>query len=169
MIALIAVSILFVDRPAATFSHAAFHGAAAFRALTHIVARWVAGCARHGFAAVELDNLDSYTRSGGLIARRQSLRYAARLTRMAHSHGLAVGQKNLAGLDGTRIGFDFAVAEECGRYGECSRYVDHFGSQVLMVEYRARDFVTTCAEEGATHPVVLRDRDLSPSGPHQWC
>jgi hypothetical protein len=87
----------------------------------------------------------------------------------AHQHGLAAGQKNLAGFDGTRIGYDFAVAEECGRYGECQRYVDHFGDQVLMIEYRTSDFERTCAAWGATHAVVLRDRDLTPEGVHQWC
>ena len=38
-----------------------------------------------------------------------------------------------------------------------------------MIEYRAADFEATCAEHGATHAVVLRDRDLSPEGVHQWC
>jgi len=139
------------------------------RALARIVGRWVGGCARHGYAAVELDNLDSFTRSHGLVSRRQALRYAARLVAAAHRHGLAAGQKNLAGFDGTRIGYDFAVSEECGRYDECGRYVDDFGDYVLMVEYRARDFDATCAAYGATHAVVLRDRDLTPSGVHRWC
>jgi hypothetical protein len=143
--------------------------AAKRKALARIVGRWVHGCARHGYAAVEFDNLDSFTRSDGLITRRQALRYAARLVDQAHRHGLAAGQKNLAGFDGTTIGYDFAVAEECGRYDECQRYVDDFGDQVLMIEYRTSDFEKTCAGWGATHAVVLRDRDLTPEGVHQWC
>ena len=139
------------------------------RALARIVGRWVRGCAADGYQAVELDNLDSWTRSDGLLSRRQALRYAALLTERAHRAGLAVGQKNVAGLDGTRVGFDFAVAEECGRYDECQRYVDVYGDQVLMVEYRAADFERTCAAYGATHAVVLRDRELTPGGVHRWC
>ncbi len=139
------------------------------QALARIVDRWVRGCARHGYVAVEFDNLDSYTRSGGLLTRRQAIRYAALLVRSAHDRGLAAGQKNLAGFDGTTIGYDFAVAEECGRYDECQRYVDDFDDQVLMIEYRVADFQATCAGWGAGHAVVLRDRDLSPEGVHEWC
>jgi Glycoside-hydrolase family GH114 len=143
--------------------------AAKRKALARIVGRWVRGCAKHGYAAVEFDNLDSFTRSDGLITRRQALRYAARLVDQAHRHGLPAGQKNLAGFDGTTIGYDLAIAEECGRYDECQRYVDDFGDQVLMIEYRQQDFDETCAAYGATHAVVLRDRDLTPSGVHWWC
>ena len=84
-------------------------------------------------------------------------------------HGLAAGQKNLAGFDGTTIGYDFAVAEECGRYDECQRYVDDFGDQVLMIEYRTAGLRRTCTAYGATHAVELRDRDLTPDGVHGWC
>src|SRR6478735_51607 len=86
--------------------------------LAAIVGRWTRGCARHGYDAVEYDNLDSYTRSHHLLTRRQALAYARLLVRGAHRVGLAAGQKNLADLDGTRLGYDFAVAEECGRYEE---------------------------------------------------
>nr|WP_237448621.1 endo alpha-1,4 polygalactosaminidase [Nocardioides flavescens] len=139
------------------------------RALARIVDAWVAGCAADGYQAVEYDNLDSFTRSDGLVRRAQTLAFARALTRVAHAHGLAAGQKNLAGLDGTRVGFDFAVSEECGRYDECVRYVAHYGDQVVMVEYRRADFDATCAAYGSTHAVVLRDRDLTPDGVHAWC
>ena len=72
--------------------------------------------------------------------------------RAAHRAGLSVGQKNLAGLDGTRIGFDFAVAEECGRYRECRRYLAAYGDQVLAIEYRARDFAADLPPGGAADP-----------------
>ena len=137
--------------------------------IARIVTRWTKGCAKDGYDAVEFDNLDSFTRSGGLLKRRHALRFARLLTRGAHRHGLAAGQKNLAGLDGRRVGYDFAVAEECGRYDECGAYVADHGDQVLMVEYRVADFERTCAAYGATHAVVLRDRDLSPGGVHRWC
>ena len=143
--------------------------AAKRQALARIMGRWVRGCAIHGYAAVEYDNLDSFTRSDGLVTRRQALRYAGLLVDAAHEHGLPAGQKNLAGFDGTAIGYDFAVAEECGRYDECQRYVADFAGQVLMIEYRRADFEATCAGWGASHAVVLRDRDLSPEGVHEWC
>src|SRR3954451_472955 len=139
------------------------------QALARIMGRWVGGCARHGYVGVEFDNLDSFTRSDGLLTRHQALRYAALLVDSAHAHGLAAGKKNLAGFDGTTIGYDFAIAEECGRYDECQRYVDDYGDQVLMVEYRAEDFLKTCSAFGATHAVVLRDRALTPEGVHGWC
>ena len=139
------------------------------QALARIEARWVRGCARHGYAAVEYDNLDSFTRSDGLVSKKQAVRFAELLVARAHGSGLAAGQKNLAGFDGTRIGYDFAVAEECGRYDECQRYVDDFGDQVLMIEYRQQDFDRTCASYGATHAVELRDLDLTPAGVHRWC
>jgi Glycoside-hydrolase family GH114 len=139
------------------------------RALARIVGRWIDGCAAAGYDAVEFDNLDSYSRSDGLIKRRHTKKYAARLVRRAHRAGLAVGQKNRAGWNGRKVGFDFAIAEECGRWSECGRYVRDYGRRVLVIEYRRRDFVATCAGFGDRLGVVLRDRDLSPNGVHQWC
>lgn len=138
-------------------------------ALARIVGRWTDGCARAGYDAVEYDNLDSFTRSHRMITRRQALAFARLLVARAHRAGLLAGQKNLAGYDGTRIGFDFAVAEECGRYDECGRYVRHYGDQVLVVEYRDRDFQRTCAGYGDLLAVVRRDRDLAPSYRPRWC
>jgi len=123
--------------------------------IAKIVTRWTKRCARDGFDAVEYDNLDSFQRSHGLLTRKNALKYARLLTRGAHRHGLAAGQKNLAGFDGHRVGYDFAVSEECGHYDECDAYVDDFGSQVLMIEYLADDFETTCDPYGATHAVRL--------------
>lgn len=137
--------------------------------LARIVGRWVRGCAVDGFDAVEYDNLDSFTRSHGLIPRRAALAFAALLVRAAHDAGLAAGQKNLAGYDGSAIGFDFAVAEECGRYRECASYVDHYGDRVLAIEYRRTDFRWTCSHVGDRLAVVLRDRDLTPTGVRAWC
>lgn len=137
--------------------------------LAAIVGRWTRGCARDGYDAVEFDNLDAFTRSGGLITRRQAVAFARLLVREAHRAGLAAGQKNLAGFDGTRVGFDFAVAEECGRYQECGAYTDVYGAHVLAIEYRRADFDRTCERYGETLAVVLRDRDLSPGGRRAWC
>ncbi len=127
------------------------------------------GCSRRGYQAVELDNLDSFTRSHRLMKRSQALSFARMLVRRAHRAGLAVGQKNLAGYDGTQIGFDFAVSESCAQYDECHRYVKHFGSQVVMIEYRDVDFDDACAAYGDTHAVVRRDLALRPSYEPRYC
>jgi hypothetical protein len=137
--------------------------------LARIVGRWTAGCARDGFDAVEYDNLDSFSRSDGLMRARHAKAFARLLTARAHDAGLAAGQKNWATWDGSRAGFDFAVAEECGRYDECGRYVDSFGDRVVVIEYRARDFAQTCREHGDRLAVVHRDLDLTPDGVRRWC
>ena len=137
--------------------------------LARIVGRWTDGCARDGFDAVEYDNLDSFSRSRGLLTARHAKAFARLLAAGAHDAGLAAGQKNWAGWDGTTAGFDFAVAEECGRYDECGSYVEVYGDRVLVVEYRARDFARTCAGFGDRLAVVLRDRDLTPGGVRRWC
>ena len=137
--------------------------------LASIMGRWIAGCAAHGFQAVEFDNLDSYTRSRWLLHREDAVAFARLLVREAHEAGLAAAQKNLADLDGTRLGFDLAVVESCAEFAECWRYVHYYGSQVLMVEYRRADFDKGCKRYGRTHPVVLRDLDLSPSYTPRFC
>ncbi|CUR56030.1 Secreted protein [metagenome] len=138
-------------------------------ALARIVGRWTSKCAVDGFDAVEYDNLDSFTRSQGLLKRRQAVAYARLLVRGAHAAGLAAGQKNLVDFDGRRVGYDFAVAEECGRYRECGGYVATYRRRVLVIEYRRKDFDRTCAARGAALAVVLRDRNLSPTGVRRWC
>ena len=137
--------------------------------LARIVGRWTAGCAAAGYEAVEYDNLDSFSRSHGLMRKKHAVAFARLLTARAHRAGLAVGQKNLAGFRGTKVGFDFAVAEECGRYDECGAYARVYGRRVLVIEYRRQDFEKTCAEYGATLSVVHRDLDLSPDGVRAWC
>lgn len=137
--------------------------------LAAIVDRWTRGCARDGFDAVEYDNLDSYTRSQRMISRREAVRFARLLVRGAHEAGLAAGQKNLSDFDGRTLGYDFAIAEECGRYHECGAYVRHYGRRVLMVEYRRRDLRFDCRRFGQRMPIVLRDRDLTTHGVRRWC
>lgn len=137
--------------------------------LSRIVGRWIAGCADDGFDAVEFDNLDSFTRSRGRLKARHATAYARRLVKIAHRNDLAAGQKNRAQWDGTRVGFDFAIAESCGRWRECGDYVDHYGDRLLVVEYGRRGFRRACAAVGGAVPVVLRDRDLEPDGRRDWC
>jgi hypothetical protein len=135
-------------------------------ALASIVGGWIDGCARHGFQAVEPDNLDSFERSAGRLTPSDNAAFAGLLARRAHAEGLAIGQKNTTELLARRasIGFDFAVTEECGRYGECGQYASAYANRVLDIEYRVKDFTAACRREGATLTVVLRDRDVSPPG-----
>ena len=139
------------------------------RSLARIVSGWTQGCADDGFDAVEYDNLDSFTRSDRLLTRADAIAYARLLVRGAHRAGLAAGQKNLAGFDGTTVGYDFAVAEECGRYRECEAYTDVYGDRVIAIEYRRGDFRHTCSSVGDRIAVEMRDRDLSPSSVRRWC
>jgi hypothetical protein len=149
------------------------------RALLHVVGRWLDGCARRGFQAVEPDNLDSWTRSKGLLSRRDNLAMAALLIRHAHARGLAIAQKNAAEASGAgrRLGFDFAIAEECQPYRECGRYERAYGREVIEIEYPddggQANFAVACRARGARVSVVYRDRDVRPAGRRgfveRWC
>jgi hypothetical protein len=130
------------------------------RAARHVERR-VRGCAAKGFRAVEYDNLDSWTRyPDAPFGRADAIAYARRLVRVAHRHGLAAAQKNTVELNGPKlVGFDFAIAEECGRWRECGRYKRMYGQHVLAIEYGRRDMRRTCR---VFRSVVLRDLDVSP-------
>ncbi len=107
-------------------------------ALASIVGGWVDGCRKSGFAAVEPDNLDSWTRSKRRLTRAGNLAFAKLLATRAHRNGLAFAQKNTAELTRTEqrgVGFDFAIAEECQVYDECGAYTDRYGSRVIEIEY----------------------------------
>jgi Glycoside-hydrolase family GH114 len=129
-------------------------------------------CAAKGFKAVEYDNLDSWRRFDRTpvedrvpFGKRQAIAYAELLTDRAHALGLAVAQKNTLGLNRRparmRIGFDFAIAESCGRYSECQDYRALYGNRVIAIEYRRRDFRRACEAVGKNVSVVLRDRDVT--------
>ena len=137
--------------------------------LATIMGRWIRGCANDGYQGVEFDNLDSFTRSKGMLERTDANRFARLLVAAAHDAGLAAGQKNRASWDGTTVGYDFAIAEECGQWHECGSYVDHYGDEVLVVEYRRKVFNRTCTRWGDRLAIVLRDLDLTPDGVHAYC
>ena len=143
-------------------------------AISAVVSPWITGCAESGYQAVEFDNLDTYTRSGGVLRRDDALALATQLVAVAHGAGLAAAQKN-AVEDAPALraaGFDFAVTEECAAYEECSAITDVYGTGVIDVEYTdnlPRSFTAMCADPGTPASVVLRDRDLvapSTSGYH---
>jgi hypothetical protein len=130
-----------------------------------VVTQWIGDCARNGYQAVEFDNLDSYTRTGGALRRDDAVELARGLVAAAHNSGLAAGQKNAAedAAAFRAAGFDFAVAEECAAYDECGAYTDVYGGHVVDIEYTdnlPRPFDAMCADAATPSSVVLRDRDL---------
>lgn len=135
-------------------------------AISVLVGEVITRCAWAGFDAVELDNLDSWTRSDGLLTMDDAVDLATSYVMQAHALGLAVAQKNAGDL-GARgrdeAGFDLAVVEECHRWDECSLYTDVFGT-VLDIEY-ADDlrgtFADVCADPESPASTILRDRDLT--------
>ena len=139
------------------------------------VRRMVAGCAKKGFEAVEFDNLDSWTRFDDTplkgrvpFGRAQAIAYAELLADLAHRYGLAAAQKNAPGLPRAvsrgRIGFDFAIAEQCGRWNECRRYREVYGNRVIAIEYSLKAFRATCRRFGSRLSVALRDVNVSRPG-----
>jgi Glycoside-hydrolase family GH114 len=125
-------------------------------------------CASKGFKAVEFDNLDSWTRyddtalAGQVpFGQTEAVAFAKLLTDYAHSKGLAVGQKNTPQLGRSIslgvVGFDFAIAEECGFYRECPSYTAVFGNNVIAIEYTNAGYRRACRAVGATVSVVRRD------------
>ncbi|MEV6417857.1 endo alpha-1,4 polygalactosaminidase [Kribbella sp. NPDC051718] len=127
---------------------------------------WIDDCATNGFQAVEPDNYDSYTRSDNLLSANQAKDLLTLLATHAHSRNLAIGQKNTADLAADRksVGLDFAVAEECGQYGECATYADAFGNNVLVIEYTAAGLGKACDAFGNKLSIVRRDLDVTTAG-----
>lgn len=127
-------------------------------------------CVAAGFDAVELDNLDTFTRFDDRISKSDAIAYAKILVARAHASGLAVAQKNSAELGAAgrdEAGFDFAVTEECDRQQECSAFADVFGVMVFNIEYTddlrgTQDEV--CARNTTPTSTIIRDRDLVPAG-----
>lgn len=127
----------------------------------------IAGCARSGFDAVEVDNFDSYIRFDDRIDEGGALELARSYSSRAHAEGLAIGQKNAAestraGLD---VGFDFAVAEECAAFYECGSYSRAYGPHVLQIEYTDNlpaPFNLVCEAADRAPLTILRDRELLP-------
>jgi hypothetical protein len=131
-------------------------------ALAEVVGVWIDECHDAGFQAIEIDNLDSYGRSGGRLTEEQGVAYLRLLADRAHRLGLAVGQKNAPELAGRRgaLGTDFAVAEDCNRYDECDAFTRSYGDHVLVVEYQRSAFVKGCTRWPQLS-IVLRDEAVS--------
>ncbi|MBN2193230.1 MAG: endo alpha-1,4 polygalactosaminidase [Polyangiaceae bacterium] len=134
-------------------------------ALAVIVGGWIERCARDGFDAVEIDNLDSYGRSDRLLTEDDNVAFMALLSGIAHDAGLAIAQKNSVELLGrvAEMGTDFAIAEECNRWDECGEYQREYGDLVYVIEYRERDFEAGCAAFPELS-IVLRDLNVTAPG-----
>src|SRR2546423_3395951 len=145
-------------------------GTAAKRdALARIVDGWIDQCAAKGFRGLEIDNLDSYSRSKGLLKAADALAYARLLADHAHVKGLAVGQKNTVELATAARGtFDFAIAEECADYSECQGYIDAYGDHVIVIEYDTTHFRQACAGYGTKLSIVRRARNATAPGPGSY-
>lgn len=121
-----------------------------------------AECAAAGFDAVEMDNLDSYTRSGGKLTADDAVAMLGLFSGKVHAHGLAAAQKNGAGLlpRKAELGTDFEITESCNRYNECDDYVAAYGVNVIVIEYRRADFDVGC-QAFPQLSIVLRDPGLN--------
>ena len=130
-------------------------------AVAAIVGEWIEGCAAAGFDALEIDNLDSFVRSEGLLSEADAVATMRLFSDAAHARGLSAAQKNSAELVGRKaeLGTDFVVAEECNRYDECDTYTDAYGEHVIVIEYRRADYDKGCAAFPGLS-IVLRDLNL---------
>jgi len=134
--------------------------------LADITGTVIQRCSQKGFKAVEIDNLDSYSRSRGKLTASNNLAYATLLATKAHALGLAIGQKNSAEESArarSEVGFDFAFSEECHAYDECSMYSDVYGTHVMDVEYTDNlrgTFTNVCRDPQTPKTTTLRDRYL---------
>ena len=132
----------------------------------------VSGCADAGFDAVEIDNLDTWTRFHE-IDEAGAHALARAYVDLAHDAGLAIAQKNAAEITQTakdELGFDLAVTEECAAWSECAAYTDVYGDHVLQIEYpdaldeAGTTFDDVCALDDRAPLTILRDRDLVAAG-----
>ena len=130
-------------------------------AVAAIIGGWIDECHQAGFAAIEIDNLDSYNRSTGLLTEDDAVATMHLFAQRAHASGMAIAQKNSSELVPRKaeLGTDFATAEECDRYSECDAYRAGYGDHVIVIEYRRADFEAGCTNF-PNLSIILRDVDL---------
>ena len=134
--------------------------------IAKVITKTIASCARRGFDAVEIDNLDSFTRSKKLLTVSNNRELAKLYASSAHKAGLAIAQKNSAEYAATfkkSVKFDFAVAEECYLWDECGSYTKAYGARVIDIEYTddlRGTFADACRDLDDSLHLMLRDRDL---------
>jgi hypothetical protein len=133
--------------------------------LAKIVGGWIEACAKKGFDAVEVDNLDTYSRSNGLLKMDHAVAFIRALADVAHKNGLAIAQKNSAEIlkHKNEMQTDFVVAEECNQYNECGAFTAAYGDMVFVIEYNRNAFTRGC-NSFPQLSIVLRDVELSKRG-----
>ncbi|KAG7091860.1 hypothetical protein E1B28_008261 [Marasmius oreades] len=140
-----------------------------------VINGWISDCKQKGFNAIEADNLDTFSRSKGLLTVDNNLQLAKILTDHAHSLDMAFGQKNageVAARAKKEAGFDFAVVEQCQEFEECDTYTDVYGNQMLEIEYYNEDlpenglenFKDACQARGNQISIIFRDVEVRPPG-----
>lgn len=145
--------------------------------LASVIQPWFLQCKNDGYNAIEPDNIDLEVRSSGLETHAQVREYLKLLVTYAHSIGLAIGQKNAVTDDNDNpewqtdgptfnggTGFDFAIAEECGAFGECGTFAAMYPGRVYVVEYTTAGWNAGCSGWGSTLSVIQRNVDVRPSG-----
>lgn len=146
--------------------------------LAGIIGQDLARCARKGFDAVELDNLDSYLRSDRRLTPDDNVALVRLLAARAQALGLAAAQKNASdvGEAGRSAGLGFVIAEECQVFDECGGYTRVFGRRVIEIEYTDNGpsaFEEACRARGSQVSVLLRDRGVVARGARgyvsRWC
>jgi hypothetical protein len=141
--------------------------------LAAIVKPWIDGCKSAGFDAVEIDNLDSYTRSGDALTVDDNIAMATIFAKQAHDAGLAIAQKNTA-EESKRLraaGYDFAVTESCFKYDECAVYTEQY-PVVLDIEYTDElgksAFPAACNSANRASVMIMRDHYLVTPGQAEY-
>ena len=138
-------------------------------ALAATVQPWIAGCKTAGYTAVEIDNLDSFTRAGDFLTADGNIALAAEYAKIAHAAGLAIAQKNTVEQTARlrSAGYDFAITESCFYNEECDGYTGQY-PVVLDVEYTdelGRDAFAAACKSGSRPPVmIMRDKFLVAKG-----
>jgi hypothetical protein len=141
--------------------------------LAAVVEPWIDGCKSSGFDAVEIDNLDSYTRSGDALTVDDNIAMATIFATQAHDAGLAIAQKNTV-EESKRLraaGYDFAVTESCFEYDECAGYTEHY-PVVLDIEYTDElgesALPAACKSAGRAPVMIMRDHYLVKPGQPEY-
>lgn len=141
--------------------------------LAAVVKPWIDGCGSAGFDAVEIDNLDSYTRSEEKLTVDDNIAMATIFATQAHDAGLAIAQKNTA-EESKRLraaGYDFAVTESCFKYDECAVYTEQY-PVVLDIEYTDElgesAFPAACNSADRAPVMIMRDHYLVTPGQAEY-
>jgi hypothetical protein len=99
----------------------------------------IAMCARKGFDAVELDEVDGYANDTGFpLSAGDQLAYNRALAREVRRQGMSVALKNDVEQIPQLLGsFDFSIDEQCATYHECATLLPFVrrDSAVFHVEY----------------------------------